>query len=119
MCRIIFRLFVLLSVLTTLNIWSYAIPVSNSGLYKDTGKFHFSISDNIHHLCLLFFILDPITQMSITDFKSTVTGTSNSWLIEFYSSWCGHCIDFAPAFIQLAYDVKGKLLISRSQGLAK
>lgn len=45
--------------------------------------------------------------MNIADFKSTIMATSNAWLIEFYSSWCGHCIDFAPAFIQLANDVKG------------
>ena len=46
--------------------------------------------------------------MNIADFKSTIVATSNAWLVEFYSSWCGHCIDFAPAFIQLANDVKGK-----------
>ena len=51
---------------------------------------------------------DHITLMSVVDFKSTILATSNAWLIEFYSSWCGHCIDFAPAFKQLAKDVKGK-----------
>jgi thiol oxidase len=45
--------------------------------------------------------------MNIADFKSTIVATSNAWLVEFYSSWCGHCIDFAPAYIQLANDVKG------------
>jgi thiol-disulfide isomerase/thioredoxin len=50
---------------------------------------------------------DPITLLSTGDFKQTVLATSNAWLIEFYSSWCGHCIDFAPAFRELANDVKG------------
>ena len=50
--------------------------------------------------------------MNIADFKSTITATSNAWLVEFYSSWCGHCIDFAPAFIQLANDLKGILFKS-------
>ena len=27
--------------------------------------------------------------------------------MEFYSSWCGHCIHFAPTFKQLALDVHG------------
>ncbi|XP_057369617.1 sulfhydryl oxidase 1-like [Daphnia carinata] len=63
-----------------------AIPLSNSVLYKDS---------------------DPIVQMNVANFQSTIVATSNAWLVEFYSSWCGHCIDFAPAFIQLANDVKG------------
>lgn len=66
--------------------WSNAVPLSTSVLYKET---------------------DPIVQLNIANFKSTIVATSNAWLIEFYSSWCGHCIDFAPAFIQLANDVKG------------
>lgn len=49
-------------------------------------------------------------QLSVLDFSSTVMATSNAWLIEFYSSWCGHCIDFAPTFLKLANDVKGSLL---------
>jgi thiol oxidase len=50
---------------------------------------------------------DPIVQMTVVDFKTTILETSNAWLIEFYSSWCGHCIDFAPTFVELANDVKG------------
>lgn len=53
---------------------------------------------------------DPVVQMTVVDFKTTIVDTSNAWLIEFYSSWCGHCIDFAPIFIELANDVKGMLL---------
>ncbi|XP_046654495.1 sulfhydryl oxidase 1-like [Daphnia pulicaria] len=80
-------LFLLLGfVLSSINPVADAIPLSNSVLYKDS---------------------DPIVQMNIADFKSTIVATSNAWLVEFYSSWCGHCIDFAPAYIQLANDVKG------------
>ena len=29
------------------------------------------------------------------------------WLVEFYSSWCGHCQHFAPTWKELAKDVAG------------
>lgn len=54
---------------------------------------------------------DPIVLLSTSDFKKTVLGTNHAWLIEFYSSWCGHCIDFAPAFRTLSNDVKGLLFL--------
>ena len=39
---------------------------------------------------------DKITLLNSTNFQSTICGSSTSWLVEFYSSWCGHCIHFAP-----------------------
>ena len=48
---------------------------------------------------------DKITLLNSTNFQSTICGSSTSWLVEFYSSWCGHCIHFAPTFKQLALDV--------------
>jgi len=29
------------------------------------------------------------------------------WLVEYYSSWCGHCQEFAPIFKALAKDIAG------------
>ncbi|KAI9559056.1 hypothetical protein GHT06_015845 [Daphnia sinensis] len=87
MCEQLMKLlFLTMGFQFSINLLVDAIPLSNSVLYKDS---------------------DPIVQMNVADFKSTIMATSNAWLIEFYSSWCGHCIDFAPAFIQLANDVKG------------
>merc|ERR1719400_3050617 len=48
---------------------------------------------------------DKITLLNSTNFQSTICGSSTAWLVEFYSSWCGHCIHFAPTFKQLALDV--------------
>lgn len=54
----------------------------------------------------LYNASDPIVLLTTIDFQHTILATSNAWLVEFYSSWCGHCIDFAPAFRELANDVK-------------
>ena len=35
-----------------------------------------------------------------------ITNSRVSWMIELYSSWCGHCQHFAPAMKELGKDVK-------------
>ncbi len=36
----------------------------------------------------------------------SMTNSRTSWMIELYSSWCGHCQHFAPAMKELGKDVK-------------
>lgn len=84
--KLSFRVYLLHLLFYSLNTCHGVAMVETMKLYKDT---------------------DPIVQMTVVDFKTTILETSNAWLIEFYSSWCGHCIDFAPTFIELANDVKG------------
>ena len=36
----------------------------------------------------------------------SITDSHTSWMIELYSSWCGHCQHFAPAMKELGKDVK-------------
>ena len=36
----------------------------------------------------------------------SITNSRTSWMIELYSSWCGHCQHFAPAMKELGKDVK-------------
>jgi len=55
----------------------------------------------------LYSAEDDVILLNVTSFNGTVLGTSNAWLVEFYSSWCGHCIRYAPFYKQLATDVKG------------
>lgn len=86
--KVSLSLFVLLAY-NSLNLCHGVPMIQSVKLYKDT---------------------DPIVQMSVVDFKETTLDTSNAWLIEFYSSWCGHCIDFAPFFVELANDVKGYII---------
>ena len=55
---------------------------------------------------IYFFYLLHATRMILL--QSTLVGSSRSWLVEFYSSWCGHCVHYAPAFKKLAKDVYGR-----------
>ena len=50
---------------------------------------------------------DKVTVLNATNFKKSVYGTSNAWIIEFYNSWCGFCHRFAPVWKSLASDIYG------------
>jgi len=53
----------------------------------------------------LYTAEDKIVLLNNTNFQPTVCGSQRAWMVEFYSSWCGHCIHFAPVFKELAADV--------------
>lgn len=50
---------------------------------------------------------DPLVILSSGSLKSAVTNSSSAWLLQFYSSWCGHCIQYSSTWKSLAQDVKG------------
>jgi len=51
---------------------------------------------------------DPgIVLIDNTNFDRTILHSNTSWMVEFYSSWCGHCIRFAPIFKELGTQVEG------------
>ena len=52
-----------------------------------------------------------ITLINHANFDSTILHSNSSWMVEFYSSWCGHCIRFAPTFKELGEQVKGTFKI--------
>ena len=56
---------------------------------------------------LLYSDEDDVISLNVTTFNRTVLGTPNAWLVEFFSSWCGHCVRYAPLFKHLATDIKG------------
>lgn len=49
---------------------------------------------------------DDVISLRDDDFDYTVLATTNAWLVEFYNSWCGHCVRYAPIYKRLATNVK-------------
>jgi len=64
-------------------------------------------STNCANRAVLYSETDDVTSLNVTSFNETVLGSENAWLVKFYSSWCGHCVRYAPLYKQLATDVKG------------
>ncbi|KAJ8285644.1 hypothetical protein GJAV_G00029250 [Gymnothorax javanicus] len=49
---------------------------------------------------------DPLTILTSDTLKEALHNSSYAWLVQFYSSWCGHCIQYSPTWKALAGDVK-------------
>ncbi|CAL4126257.1 unnamed protein product, partial [Meganyctiphanes norvegica] len=49
---------------------------------------------------------DPLLILDHSNFTSTILGAENAWIIEFYNTWCGHCIHFAPTWKEFAKDIE-------------
>ncbi|XP_078138648.1 sulfhydryl oxidase 2-like, partial [Centroberyx gerrardi] len=49
---------------------------------------------------------DPLLILNSSSLKPTVSNSSSAWLVQFYSSWCGHCIQYSSTWKALAQDVK-------------
>ncbi|KAM5295162.1 sulfhydryl oxidase 1 isoform 1-T1 [Glossophaga mutica] len=49
---------------------------------------------------------DPLTLLQADTVHRTVLDSRSAWAVEFFASWCGHCIAFAPTWKALANDVK-------------
>ena len=45
------------------------------------------------------------------DINHFLTNSHTAWVVEFYSSWCGHCHHFAPTWKEIATRVKGSTII--------
>uniref|UniRef100_A0A8D3B5G7 Sulfhydryl oxidase n=1 Tax=Scophthalmus maximus TaxID=52904 RepID=A0A8D3B5G7_SCOMX len=49
---------------------------------------------------------DPLVILSGSSLQPAVTNSSSAWLVQFYSSWCGHCIQYSSTWKTLAQDVQ-------------
>ncbi|XP_041368961.1 sulfhydryl oxidase 2-like isoform X2 [Gigantopelta aegis] len=50
---------------------------------------------------------DDVVVISGDDFYSHLADKEHAWIIEFYNTWCGHCINFAPTYKKFAQSIKG------------
>ena len=65
----------------------------------------------------LYSIKDKgITLVNVSNFTQTILQSDHAWMVEFYSSWCGHCIRFAPVYKELGLAVEGLKNTCRSTG---
>nr|KAF6397750.1 quiescin sulfhydryl oxidase 1 [Rousettus aegyptiacus] len=49
---------------------------------------------------------DALTLLQADTVRGAVLDSRSAWAVEFFASWCGHCIAFAPTWKALADDVK-------------
>ncbi|XP_077681471.1 sulfhydryl oxidase 1 [Eretmochelys imbricata] len=49
---------------------------------------------------------DALVLLQVDTLERRVLNSSSAWLVEFYASWCGHCVHFAPTWRALAADIQ-------------
>uniref|UniRef100_A0A8C0LYI2 Quiescin sulfhydryl oxidase 2 n=1 Tax=Canis lupus familiaris TaxID=9615 RepID=A0A8C0LYI2_CANLF len=49
---------------------------------------------------------DAVWVLDSGSVRGATANSSAAWLVQFYSSWCGHCIGYAPTWRALARDVR-------------
>ncbi|XP_005083718.1 sulfhydryl oxidase 2 [Mesocricetus auratus] len=49
---------------------------------------------------------DAVWLLDSGSVRSATSNSSAAWLVQFHSSWCGHCIGYAPTWRALAADVR-------------
>ena len=64
-------------------------------------------SANVPAVNSLYGISDEVCVLNNRTLKSTVYGSEQVWFVQFYSSWCGHCVHFAPTWKLFAEDIRG------------
>ncbi|XP_074402493.1 sulfhydryl oxidase 1 [Zonotrichia albicollis] len=53
----------------------------------------------------LYSASDPLDLLG-PEAEGRLLGSSSAWAVEFFASWCGHCIHFAPTWRALAHDIR-------------
>lgn len=55
----------------------------------------------------LYTASDQIVLLTPENVESVLINSTAAIVVEFYASWCGHCIAFSPFYKSLARDIKG------------
>ena len=57
--------------------------------------------------CALYEDVDEMVCLDRLLITPSLTLSNTSWVVEFYSSWCGHCQHFAPTWKEIVRDTAG------------
>ena len=55
----------------------------------------------------LYTASDQIVILTPENADTVLFNSTAAMVVEFYASWCGHCIGFSPVYKSLARDIKG------------
>ena len=59
---------------------------------------------------------DDVAILNDANFAAKVYNADRAWVIEFYNTWCGHCVKFAPKWKQFAMELRGIMFLLTSFG---
>lgn len=54
-----------------------------------------------------------VVVLDTAGFDSTVLGSKDIWLVEFYAPWCGHCKKLEPEWNEAASKLKGTVKLGK------
>ncbi|XP_015109485.1 protein disulfide-isomerase A6 homolog [Diachasma alloeum] len=52
---------------------------------------------------------DDVIELTDENFDKLVLESDDTWLVEFFAPWCGHCKNLAPEWASAATELKGKV----------
>uniref|UniRef100_A0A0G4HA07 Thioredoxin domain-containing protein n=1 Tax=Chromera velia CCMP2878 TaxID=1169474 RepID=A0A0G4HA07_9ALVE len=54
-----------------------------------------------------------VVVLTDAEFDKKVMKDESVWFVEFYAPWCGHCKNLAPAWEEVATELKGKIKVAK------
>ena len=61
---------------------------------------------------VLYSSVDHIVLLENDTISNVIHNSPSAWVVEFYSSFCGHCHAFAPTWKKLSRMAKGEIIVA-------